>query len=93
VLRTPDGDVLAVAAVLPDGQGYLIGQDLPELDDRIYQLWGVSGDQVVSLGSLGGDPTVVAFHGEPDMSGLAITAEDAPVEQSSNPAVVAGTLS
>ena len=91
-LRSEDGAVQAIAVVRPNGEGYLVARDLPELDDRIYQLWGVADDKVVSLGVLGADPGVAAFSAGPDFTTLAVTAEDEPVVASSQPAVVSGIL-
>jgi anti-sigma factor RsiW len=87
-----DGTPLARVAVLPDGTGYLLAGALPDLDGRIYQLWGSDGDTVVSLGSMGEAPQIVPFHADPAQTTLMITEEDEPVEQSSNPAVVVGEL-
>ena len=61
--------------VQPDGTGLLAAQDLPALQDKDYQLWGVIGDQVISLGVLGERPEVVPFSAAGDLRGLAITAE------------------
>jgi hypothetical protein len=53
----------AVAIVTPDGRGYLEAGDLPPLPaDRTYQLWGVVDDQAISLGVLGTNPDIAAFH-------------------------------
>lgn len=87
-----DGTVLVRAAVLPDGTSYLFADDLPELDDRIYQLWGASGDEVVSLGAIGSAPSVVPFHAEGGLHTFMITVEDAPVESSTNPPIAVGEL-
>ena len=71
-------DVTAQAIVLPDGTGFVVAQGLPPLDaGRTYQLWGVTGEQAISLGLLGGRPGVVAFHATPTMDALAVTAEQA----------------
>ncbi len=91
-LVDPDGTTQARAVVLPDGAGYLVPTSLPRLDAGIYQLWGTDGDTVVSLGTMGASPEVVAFHADPRHTTLMLTAEDAPVERSSNPAVVVGEL-
>jgi hypothetical protein len=91
-LAADDGTVVR-AAVLPDGEGYLLAGDLPALDDQIYQLWGAAGDQVVSLGPMGNEPTVVSFPADASITTLMITVEDEVVEQSSNPPVAIGELS
>lgn len=95
-LSSLDGeDLSATAAVEPDGSGYLLGTSLPALDAReTYQLWGIRGETVVSLGVLGPSPDVVAFHLDPSTEALALTIEDAPgVPVSSNPALLVGTVS
>jgi hypothetical protein len=83
------------AVVLPDGTGYLVAKDgLPALDDgRTYQLWGINDVKVVSLGVLGGSPSIVAFHTATDVRTLAITEEErGGVVASHNEPVVAGRL-
>ncbi|HJR26180.1 MAG TPA: anti-sigma factor, partial [Acidimicrobiales bacterium] len=95
VLRSPDGAVTATAVVLPDGTGYLMLDDVPDVGPaRTYQLWGQSGDELISLGLLGPRPDdVVPFHASGDVAALAITEEDAPgVVRSENPPALAGRL-
>jgi len=78
VLRDAEGTALARAVVLPDGSGYLTTAKLPALDgDRTYQLWGVGDHATVSLGVMGADPKVVAFHTDRAPAALAITNERA----------------
>ena len=94
-LQSSDGSMTASAVVLPDGSGYLMAHELPGLaDDRTYQLWGDTGaGSLVSLGLLGADPATIAFQAGTDLSALAITEEEAGgVDQSQNPAVVAGAF-
>ncbi|MFL6204212.1 MAG: anti-sigma factor domain-containing protein [Acidimicrobiales bacterium] len=94
-LQSADGAVVARAVLLPDGSGFLMAHELPELDaDRTYQLWGDTGaGQLVSLGLLGDDPATVVFEAGAHLDALAITAEDAGgVSQSRNPPVVAGAF-
>jgi Anti-sigma-K factor rskA, C-terminal/Putative zinc-finger len=95
VLSSPDGDLEAPAAIDVDGSGYLMGNTLPALDEaQTYQLWGIRGDLVVSLGVLGSSPGVVAFHADPGVEALAITLEVAGgVVSSANPAYLVGELS
>jgi anti-sigma factor RsiW len=86
-------DGAAVPVVVRDGKAWLVATGLPALDaDRTYQLWGLTGDDLVSVAVLGRDPGVVSF----DVEGyalLAITTEKAPgVVQSENDPVVAGEL-
>lgn len=95
VLSAPGGGLEAPAAISADGSGYLMGGTLPALDEaQTYQLWGIKGDVVVSLGVLGPSPGVIAFRADPSLDSLAITQEVAPgVPSSANPAIVVGELS
>lgn len=72
-----DGDGASIRAVVESsGTGYVFADSLPALPaDQTYQLWGVRGDTVVSLGVFGPNPGVVAFTAAPDTEALAITAE------------------
>ena len=75
-LTTDDGSTMADVVVQPNGQGYLVPRAMPALDpDRTYQMWGVSGDEVISLGVLGSEPTVSAFHADPEVQTIMITDE------------------
>ncbi len=77
-LRDDAGNTVARAVVLPDGSGYLTSTKLPALsDDRTYQLWGVGDHATISLGVMGTNPKVVAFHVGDAPSALAITNERA----------------
>ena len=93
-LRSDDG-AMAVRVVLhPDGHGFVNAEGLPRLEgDRTYQLWGVIGDTVVSLGILGSEPDLVPFESSTPLTALAITNETAPVVASMQPPVVKGALS
>jgi hypothetical protein len=93
-LRDDDGNVLARAVMLPDGTGYVTSVELPALaDDRTYQLWGVDDRGTISLGVMGSDPAVVAFHAGNAPSALAITNERAGgVAQSSETPTAVGDL-
>ncbi len=95
VLTSPEGDLEAPAAIDADGSGYLMGNTLPALDQaQTYQLWGIRGDLVVSLGVLGSSPGTVAFHVGEGIEALAITEEVVGgVVSSANPAVLVGELS
>jgi hypothetical protein len=95
MLTSTEGDLEAPAAIDVDGSGYLMGNTLPALDEaQTYQLWGITGDVVVSLGVLGASPGVVAFHVDRGVEALAITREVAPgVVSSANPAFLVGELS
>ena len=72
-----DGPLDASAVVLPDGTGYLLVDELPDLDpDRAYQLWGIAGENVVSLGVLGAEPNdVMPFSAGGQLDAVAITEE------------------
>lgn len=94
-LKAPaDGTLTARAAVEADGSGYLLGTSLPALDEsQTYQLWGLRGDEAISLGVLGRSPGVVAFHLDEGIDALAITTEvKGGVPQSANPPVLFGSL-
>lgn len=77
-LGSTDRPTVAQAAVLPDGRGYLLADQLPPLPaDRTYQLWVLVDNQRVSAGLLGRHPTVAVFHAGGRFDGLAITEEEA----------------
>ena len=88
------GDGTSVPVVLNGDRAWLDAATLPDAGDgRTYQLWGATGDQLVSVAVLGRDPGVVSF----DVDGyaaLAITEEVAPgVVTSAEEPVVIGELS
>jgi hypothetical protein len=77
-LRDDQGDTIARAVLLPDGTGYVTSTRLPSLGrHRTYQLWGVGDRATISLGVMGSEPKVVAFHAANPPSALAITNERA----------------
>jgi hypothetical protein len=91
------GSSAPVTVVLTkSGTGFVEASGLSTLPkDRTYQLWGVIGDQTISLGLLGSTPTVVPFvvAGNAPVTAFAITAEQAGgVVRSSNQPVVAGEV-
>jgi predicted anti-sigma-YlaC factor YlaD len=90
-LASANGGLAVRGAVTAEGVGYLRAASLPRLGTgRTYQLWGMNGLDLVSLGVLGERPTVIQFQAS-RFSGFAITEEDAPgVVRSSNAPVVAG---
>jgi hypothetical protein len=94
-LGPPDGGAsTATVVVLPDGTGFLLGS-LPALpDDRTYQLWGIDGERVISLGVLGSAPTVAAFPvGDAGFTTYALTEEvRGGVAQSENPPMAVGAV-
>jgi anti-sigma-K factor RskA len=62
--------------ILRDGRAFIVQPTLPPLaEGRTYQLWGVHGDQKISLGLLGRQPTTSAFRVDPTLTVLAITVE------------------
>ena len=90
---TGTGSDAATAVVGADGQGYLLGETLPTLSGRIYQLWGATTTgTVTSLGTMPG-PGIYAFTADPSIHVVMVTIEDAPVASPSSAAIAAGTLS
>lgn len=91
-LRSDDGSTVVHAVVGPDGEGYVVDDNLPALTaDRTYQLWAMVGDRPVSAGVLGPDPGVAAFRAPAGVGALAITRESAggAVTPSEKPLVLA----
>jgi hypothetical protein len=88
----------AEAVVDSAGQGFLIMSDVPApADGSLYQLWGKVDETVLSLGTFGGDTSVVPFSVDParldDIELFAITEEKAPgVVASAQDPVMAGTV-
>jgi anti-sigma factor RsiW len=78
------------------GTGFVEATGLSSLPkDQTYQLWGVVGNQAISLGLMGSTPRVVPFmvDGNATVSAFAITAEHAGgVVHSANQPVVAGEV-
>lgn len=97
-MSSPDGSVEARVVYLPDGDGFLVEDELRALPaDRTYQLWALMGDtqpaRAISAGVLGPDPGVTAFRVQGPVVGFAITDERAPgVASSDNPPVVQGSV-
>jgi anti-sigma-K factor RskA len=76
------GDAGAEIVMLPDGTGYLMGRELPELAaDQTYQLWARVGDgsdaRMVSLGVLGSAPGISPFRLATAPSMFEVTTEPA----------------
>jgi anti-sigma-K factor RskA len=98
-LSSTDGALEARAVYLPDGDGFLVENNLRPLPpDRTYQLWALLGDpgaeRAISAGVLGPDPGVTAFRVQGPVAGLAITDEQSPGSVSpSNPALIQGVVS
>jgi anti-sigma-K factor RskA len=71
---------LAQFVIVPDGRGYLVSSRLPSLSSGdTYQLWGIVGNQPISLGLMGQSPDLVTFTlaGPAEPARLAITVEPA----------------
>lgn len=94
-LAAADGTVVGEVIVDQDGHGYLVADALPALaGDRTYQLWGVIGEQVISLGVLGPTPEIELFSVDGPVTQLVVTNEVAGgVVSNGNPdGAFAGTL-
>lgn len=77
-LTSRSGRTEAVAAVLPDGTGFLVAAGLPSLPaSRTYELWSIVDGQPVADGLLGAVPGVTHFPAPARTSALAITDEPA----------------
>lgn len=85
---------MAQTAILRDGRGYVVGDQLPRLTEgRTYQLWVLIGHERISAGILGSRPTTAAFHVAQRLDGLAIAEESAGgVVDSGNAPVVIGRV-
>ncbi len=97
-LSSTDGSREARIVYLPNGEGFLLDDNLAPLPaDRTYQLWALMSDaqgpRPISAGVLGSDPGVAAFRARGPVAGFAITEEQVPgVASSGNPAVVQGPV-
>ena len=91
-LASTGGKASAQVVRLPDGTGYIIPTGLGALPaGRVYQLWAVRSDAKISLGVLGGTPTVSAFRMSGPVVAYAVTDEAAGgVAASQNQPVVVG---
>lgn len=77
-LTGADGNRMALVALTPEGDGYIIPNSMQTLEEgRSYQLWALAGDTPVSAGLLGHSPDVSAFHVGAPVEGFAISVEDA----------------
>jgi anti-sigma-K factor RskA len=98
-LQASNGATLARVVLLPDGTGYLRGDDLRPLpDDETYQLWALTGSAddpvAISAGVLGSDPQAIGFRASGPVNGFALTVEQAGgVVSSEQQPVAAGSLS
>lgn len=79
-LTSPEG-VAAIQAdvvIAADGTGYIVADSLPRLtENRTYQLWLIVDDRVVSAAILGNDPQVTEFRAEGNITGVAVSNEQA----------------
>lgn len=76
VLRSADGVTVGEVVIDQDGHGYIVADGLPVLSaDRTYQVWGVIGDQVISLGVIGRAPEIEPFSADAPISQVVITNE------------------
>jgi anti-sigma factor RsiW len=78
-LRTPDGDQVAEAVIVPGGRGFLLNDHLASLPStKTYQLWVVTSAAAVSLGVLGAQPSTSSFtaSGTGAHYALALTVEE-----------------
>jgi hypothetical protein len=78
-LRATEGSATIQAVILPDGNGYLYDSTLDPLATRqTYQLWGQSGQHLISYGLIGASPApVTAFRVGQPVQALAISVEAA----------------
>ena len=81
-LSSDQGKDVARIVLLPDGSGYLKNDHMTPLDEsHTYQLWAMSesaGRKVaISEGVLGPNPSAASFRAAPNVTGFAITVEQA----------------
>ena len=77
-LTSDSGRTEAVAAILPDGTGFVVAAGLPALpSSRTYELWSIVDGQPVADGLLGPVPGVTSFPAPARAGVLAITDEPA----------------
>lgn len=91
-LAADSGNVARVVFDDKSGEAMLISERLPALgSDKTYQLWGVQGKTVLSLGVLGPNPTTSSFAANGKWDAFVLTEELAPgVPSSSQPALAVG---
>ena len=98
-LSSTDGTLEARVVYLPDGEGFLLQNNLRTLPpDRTYQLWALMGGsspgRPISAGVLGPDPGVTAFRVQGPVVAFAISDEQSPGAVSpGNPALIQGAVS
>lgn len=75
-LETVSGETAMEAVVLPDGRAYVLEDAMGVLPEgRTYQLWGLAGNDMISLAVLGRDPGVLEFEVPDGTRGFAVTEE------------------
>jgi anti-sigma factor RsiW len=94
VLASPSGAARLDAVVTPSGVSYVYDADLTPLgSDRTYQIWGFVGQEQISYGLLGTDPSIVRFNAGAGVRTLAVTEEVASgVVVSHHAAIVSGAV-
>lgn len=84
-LDDASGAPIARVILARTGEGFVLGEQLPTLpSDHTYQLWGVRGKTVLSLGILGPHPSEAAFAGNGGWDSFVLTKETTPGVASSN---------
>ncbi len=79
MLMSNNGSTLGHVLLTSSGEGYVIGDTLPQLPaGRTYQLWGVKDGSVLSLGVMGRHPQAMPFGGDEKWSQLVLTDEVSP---------------
>lgn len=79
MLMSTNGSTLGHVLLTSSGEGYVIGDTLPQLPaGRTYQLWGVKDGSVLSLGVMGRHPQAMPFGGDEKWSQLVLTDEVSP---------------
>lgn len=93
-LVSSDGRIGVPVVRLPGGAGFALADKLAALPaERTYQLWAVTDEATISLGVMGQDPEVAAFHMTGPVLAYAITEEVAGgvIESAQTPVVVGYT--
>ena len=79
MLMSSTGSTLGHVLLTSSGEGYVIGDMLPQLPaGHTYQLWGVKDGSVLSLGVMGRSPKAMPFTGDEKWSQLVLTDEASP---------------
>lgn len=94
VLTTSRGSDRTEVVIAPGGQAFVLSSDLPRIGGQMtYQLWGLAGRRLVSLGLLGQTAAPSVFRVNGRVSALMITVEPAGgVPAPTTPVVVRATL-